>query len=307
MNCPLCQRESKSHVERQSYVFRRCEPCRHVYLDHQPLQDHVEQVYDDSYFFGGGAGYDDYLEQREVVRERGQFYERKLREFMSPGRLLDIGSGAGFFASAFADAGWKVSGLEPNSRMAEFANEQSRVPTKCGTVEDFSSAEPFDAIVAIQVAAHFVDPVKALERCFGALRPGGYLLVETWNSDSVTAGLLKASWHEYSPPSILHCFSKCSMDRLAARCGFDSIRQRTTLKKIRARHAKSLLRAKGEHSLVCRLALAAASVIPDRLSLYYPADDLFWSLYQRPLMEEVVQKKGTPIRAVAPQPAVSHV
>lgn len=306
MHCPLCQKEGSPHVENQGYEFLRCIVCNHVFLNHRPERCHTEQVYADEYFFGGGAGYDDYLAQKEVVTEHGRFYERKLRAVMTPGRMLDVGSGAGFAAKAFAEAGWQVAGLEPNASMAEFATREGGVPTRHGTMEEFSTDEPFDAIVAIQVAAHFVDPVAALERCFSALRPGGYLLVETWNSESLTARLLKSRWHEYSPPSVLHCFSKSSLDSFAESCGFVPVKQRTTLKKIRAGHAKSLLREKAEHSFTMRMALQVASVLPDGLTLVYPADDLFWSLYRRP--EAVVEKLPSGRKEnFVPQPVACHV
>ena len=240
------------------------------------------------------------------MEERGRFYEKKLRAVMPPGRVLDVGSGAGFVASTFAQEGWQVAGLEPNQSMAKFATEHSGVPTDCGTMEEFTSDDSFDAVLAIQVAAHFVNPHLALKRCFSALRPGGVLLIETWNSDSFAARLLKSSWHEYSPPSVLRCFSKRSLDLLAQSEGFIPVDQRTTLKKIRASHAKSLLKEKAEHSLLMRMAVAAASLIPDRLPLYYPADDLFWSLYQRP--EVAVDSEPVPLEPISkPQPAASHV
>lgn len=305
MNCPLCQRNSSSHVENQGFEFRRCNACHHVYLNHRAAEDHAESVYGDDYFFGGGAGYDDYLEQKDVVMERGRFYEKKLRAVMAPGRVLDVGSGAGFVAAAFANAGWQAKGLEPNQGMAEFATEVCGVPTACGTMEEFASDEPFDAVVAIQVAAHFSDPHEAFKGCFDALRPGGFLLVETWNCDSLAARLLKSSWHEYSPPSVLHCFSKRSLDSLAQSEGFVPFDQRTTFKKIRAGHAKSLLREKAEHSLMTQIALGAASVIPDRMAIYYPADDLFWSLYQRP--EAAVKVEPVASKKISkPQPVACH-
>ena len=286
MKCPLCQLEAKPHLENAGYTFQRCSPCHHVFVDHVPADDHVESVYGDDYFFGGGSGYDDYLANEGMLRERGKFYERKLRALIAPGRVLDVGSSAGFFASAFADEGWEAYGLEPNRRMVDAAVTSSGVPTTCGTMENFDGDEVFDAVLAIQVAAHFCDLHRSFRNCFQALRPGGLLLVETWNVDSLTARVTGSGWHEYSPPSVLHCFSKESLKRLTQAEGFELVECRTTLKKIRASHAKSLLRSKAETSVIMRTASTLSAVIPDQLEVYYPADDLFWAIFRRPLISQ---------------------
>lgn len=123
----------------------------------------------------------------------------------------------------------------------------------------------------IQVIAHFVDPRLALAKVTKALKPGGHLLVETWNSRSLTARLLGKRWHEYSPPSVLHCFSLKSLSHLTAKEGFHEVARGRPSKWISGGHAKALLRYKfGDVKWVERLML----MIPERASFPYPAEDL---------------------------------
>ncbi len=43
----------------------------------------------------------------------------------------------------------------------------------------------YDVVAMIQVIAHFVDPRAAVAKALAMLAPGGYLLVESWNSASL--------------------------------------------------------------------------------------------------------------------------
>jgi hypothetical protein len=112
------------------------------------------------------------------------------------------------------------------------------------------------------------------------LRPGGYLLIESWDSESWTARLFGRHWHEYSPPSVLHYFSRSSLLRLAQLHGFRLLASGRPAKKISAGHAKSLL----EHKLrgpAFRLLRPLLGIIPEGLVLPYPSEDLRWMLFQK--------------------------
>ena len=67
---------------------------------------------------------------------------------------------------------------------------------------------PYDLVVMLQVIAHLVDPLATGRRIAELLRPDGLWLVETWDRESRTARLFGRRWHEYSPPSVLHWFSR---------------------------------------------------------------------------------------------------
>ena len=73
-------------------------------------------------------------------------------------------------------------------------------------LENLPVDDEYDAVSMIQVLPHFIDPKRAMAVVTKVLKPGGLLLIETWNRDSWTARLFGKNWHEYSPPSVLHWF-----------------------------------------------------------------------------------------------------
>jgi SAM-dependent methyltransferase len=240
--------------------------------------DHVTRTYDDAYFNAGGAGYPDYLAEGDLLRERGRWYARQVACFMPVGAVLDVGAAAGFLLKGFEDLGWRGEGIEPNATMARHAREALGLSVAAAQLENFDTDRRFGLVTMIQVVAHLEDPRNSVARVAGLLGRGGHLLIETWNCRSLTARLLGSRWHEYSPPSVLHCFSARSLVVLAGGTGFRVVARGRPSKRISAGHAKALLRYKyGEHFLVSGLLRS----VPDRAQLPYPSEDLVWLLLRK--------------------------
>jgi SAM-dependent methyltransferase len=208
-----------------------------------------------------------------MLSDRGRWYAQLLERHVERGSVLEVGCAAGFWLAALVELGWTGRGVEPNATMAEHARERLGLDVTTGTLETLSGAERFDLVAMIQVLAHFTDPRRALGLAVERLRPGGHLLVESWDRRSLTARTFGSRWHEYSPPSVLHWFSPASLSQLGASFGLVEVARGRPRKRIAARHAKSLLGYK-----LGPLVRSAISIVPDRLSLPYPFDDLFWML-----------------------------
>ena len=156
-------------VQRE-FDIRECSVCKHRFAELQPGADHVAAVYGDDYFFGGGAGYPDYLEEGELLRAHARRYARLIRKYVQPGAMLDVGAASGFLCDGFRAAGWQPEGLEPNERMAAYGRDQLRLPFHNATLETFSGTRQYDLISMIQVLAHFTSP-RCSMRNAAALTP----------------------------------------------------------------------------------------------------------------------------------------
>jgi SAM-dependent methyltransferase len=281
MKCVICHGPLRRLFQHQGCWILGCEACHHRTAEVAPCANHVGRIYDDKYFHGGGAGYSDYLSEAEILRTQGQKYGSLLARHMTPGTLLDVGAAAGFVLKGFLDQGWSGEGIEPNPAMAEYARTHLGLRVVTGTLEGFESEREYDVVSMIQVIAHFVDLQRALRVAAERTRQGGFWLIETWNRESWTARAFGKHWHEYSPPSVLHWFSPEGLRRLAAQFGFQEIARGRPSKWIGGEHAKSLLRYRLESSRLGKIAAGAVNLIPDRIAIPYPAEDLFWTLYQK--------------------------
>lgn len=279
--CPLCGQASQRQFQKHGYWIRDCNRCNHRFAELQPSPSHAIATYADSYFTGGGAGYPDYLAEGSLLRQQGQRYAKLLSRYTSPGTMLDVGAAAGFILQGFADCGWQGQGIEPNPTMTLHAQQTLSLPVTVGTLEERQPTEPFDLVTAIQVVAHFFDIQQAFSIASEQTKSGGFWLIETWNYQSWMAKLLGTHWHEYSPPTVLHWFSPNSLAQFSARYGFQEVARGRPAKYIRGAHAKSLLRYKLQGLPVEKVLGKAIALIPDRVLIPYPAEDLFWILLQK--------------------------
>jgi SAM-dependent methyltransferase len=95
----------------------------------------------------------------------------------SPGAaVLDVGCGTGIAGRQFQAAGCTVLGVEPDSRMAEFAQSHG-LQVEVSTFESWRPAgRTFDAVVAAQ-SWHWVDPAIGPVKAAQVLRRDGRLAI----------------------------------------------------------------------------------------------------------------------------------
>jgi len=273
MSCPLCNASSELAFIAKGVDVLDCTLCGHRFAGLAADEQHVATVYADEYFTGGGAGYTDYAGEGEMLRRRGRDYAAKLARHAKPGRMLDVGAAAGYILEGFVDEDWSGMGLEPNAAMATLAQKRG-VDVRQGSLEAFASDEQFDLVSMIQVAAHFYDPRTAFNKAFELLKPGGMLLVETWNRGSISARVFGKNWHEYSPPSVLNWWTKDGLTTFLSQIGFERIDGGRPSKKISGGHVRSLLKYRLGDNFLLKL-------IPEKINFPYPSEDLFWALYKK--------------------------
>ncbi len=274
MNCPLCNSKSGFAFEVKGFSLRDCRQCSHRFAAIPADEIHVAQQYSDDYFNGGGAGYSDYLAESDLLIARGRMYAKKLAAFGEPGKLLDVGAAAGFILKGFCGAGWSGVGVEPNASMVASGRDSLGLDLRLGSLESFATDERFDLISMIQVAAHFYDPATAFTKAHQLLRKNGLLLIETWDRSSLSARIFGKNWHEYSPPSVLHWFSKSGLTGFLDGVGFERVGGGRPSKKIGGGHVRSLLKYRLGDNFLLKL-------VPEKINFPYPSEDLFWALYRK--------------------------
>jgi SAM-dependent methyltransferase len=121
----------------------------------------------------------------------------------SPGReVLDVGCGTGIAARQLQAAGCAVLGVEPDTRMAEFAR-RSGIEVEVTTFEAWDPAgREFDAVTAATVW-HWLDPVASAVKAAQVLRPRGLLAVfgHVFALPAEVQDAFSAAYREVAPDS----------------------------------------------------------------------------------------------------------
>ncbi len=142
---------------------------------------------------------------------------------MRPGRALDVGCGRGHFLAAMRRRGWSVHGVEPSPQAAERAREEYGLPIQTGALRDVSRSVEFDVVTLWHVLEHVADPVEFLGDVWRVLRPGGLVVIETPNVDSVDRRLFGRHWMGWDPPRHLHLFGPRTLAAILERRGFSEV------------------------------------------------------------------------------------
>ncbi|MDC0768744.1 class I SAM-dependent methyltransferase [Streptomyces sp. HD] len=97
---------------------------------------------------------------------------------------LDVGCGTGKLASALDALGHRVTGLEPDPRMAAVATAKG-LAVDVATFEDWDPADRRFDVVACGQAWHWLRPGDRVDRAARCLRPGGRILL-AWNFSALS-------------------------------------------------------------------------------------------------------------------------
>ncbi len=177
------------------------------------------------------AGYfaREYFELHEGKRRYLRFLVGLLREHgIGAGRVLDTGSGYGFFLAALRDSGYTAVGLELALHAAAVARRERGVAVVnadaggCGGQLSFADAG-FQAVTMLDLIEHLPDYGRALRGCRQALAHGGLLFVITLNAGSLARPLLGRRWSWHLDPTHVHLFSAATLRAALTAAGFEVV------------------------------------------------------------------------------------
>jgi 2-polyprenyl-3-methyl-5-hydroxy-6-metoxy-1,4-benzoquinol methylase len=163
--------------------------------------------YEESYFEGEqpGVGYGKYREQAWWRMEKATRLVRQIqgiakyvgKSLPRGARLLDVGSGYGYFRKAAADSGWFSDGVEISHHAAAIASQDFGLNTFVGALGEFAlrSAQPYDVITLFDTIEHVQDPVALLRHLSDLLVRGGLCVIRTPSLLAVEADVFRNYYH----------------------------------------------------------------------------------------------------------------
>jgi len=151
-----------------------------------------------------------------------------MEKLLGPGRrrILDIGSGPGFFLQTAMKRGWDALGIEPSRQAAEHTRKLG-----AAVVEGFFSADSapglgqFDAVHLNNVLEHVPDPIDILNLAKQRLAKGGAICINIPNDFSPLQIAARATANTggwwIAPPHHLNYFDFATLEALLVRLGFE--------------------------------------------------------------------------------------
>ena len=156
-----------------------CQSCGFRHIDPLFSDEELKKFYDSEFYQNERPDYFRHAEEdKEWWMLRYRHYFKTLEAKTAGRRLLDIGSGPGYFLEAGRERGWDVLGFEASPAAAHYTKKRG-----LAVINDYFSAGKaqdlgaFDVVSLLLVLEHLRDPVGLIEEAVNQLVPGGLLLV----------------------------------------------------------------------------------------------------------------------------------
>jgi 2-polyprenyl-3-methyl-5-hydroxy-6-metoxy-1,4-benzoquinol methylase len=276
-----CDYEKVLLFEKNGYQIRECRQCELQFSRLSDVANHLSNSFSDDYFFGGKDGYPDYLKEGSILYKSGLHYAKILSKYIQPGKVLDVGSAAGFILKGFEKGGWKCFGVEPNDTMASYGRSQLNLDIQTCGLEEYSTTENFDLINLIQIIGSFYDLDKAMSTITSLLKKDGLVMVESWDMKSLYARLMGTNWHEYCPPTVIRWFSDKTLSDLFKFYGMELVAKGRPLKRININHGLTLFDYSFPKFLFKKGLIKFFRTAVGKYNVIYPPIDLKWYLFKK--------------------------
>lgn len=214
VECPICGIfDIKEVFVEEPFRIVKCQGCTLVYTLPRLSSAQIKQMYQTKYWKSPKArefGYTDYLNDSELYLKTFDLRSQIIDRYKTtPGKLLEIGSAAGFFLKVMAEKRWQTTGVEISALMVDYARDKLKLPDiRLGTLKQQNLPESsFDVIVLWDVIEHLENPRQILRETERLLKDDGILILETQNVESVFSKFMGKSWHHYKHQEHLWHFS----------------------------------------------------------------------------------------------------
>ena len=153
------------------------------------------------------------LRQESLVKNKWIMNEIRERQGIAkPGKILDIGCGAGFFCNLAAQEGFEVSGVDAADDALKVARQFDATKSVQYINSDARKTpfadESFDVVTSLDFLEHIDEPQKVIQEAARVLKPGGLFFFHTFSRNFLTyLVIIKAvEWLVKNAPKDLHIY-----------------------------------------------------------------------------------------------------
>ena len=230
--CPVCEKEAfrkrftvKDHfLTLKDFTIAACVNCGMLVTADAPGEQEMADYYQS----------DDYISHSDnrkgLVNKTYHFVRRimlrkkygiiRKANGKTTGKILDIGTGTGYFLNFMKEKGWTTEGTEKNENAREFARNNWQLTVYSDN--QLSSLNPgsFDAITLWHVLEHLPDLREHFRAMRSLLSKEGILVIAVPNAASFDARHYKEYWAALDVPRHLWHFTPDHIRKLGLKEGF---------------------------------------------------------------------------------------
>jgi 2-polyprenyl-3-methyl-5-hydroxy-6-metoxy-1,4-benzoquinol methylase len=149
-------------------------------------------------------------------------------------KVLDLGSGRGWFAIEMAKRGCMVTAVDLSEKNLEYIHKANKtIECKIGSAYELPfDSERFDWIVMNEVLEHLEEPEKAIEHLKSYLDPNGKVMISVPYKEKINYSLC-IHCNKLTPHNAhLHSFDMIQLRKLFRHHGYDVLKEHLYLNKV---------------------------------------------------------------------------
>ncbi len=232
VECPLCGGEQlhkflvcKDHYATgENFAILECDNCGFRMTQDAPVEAEIGRYYESPDYISHSNTHKGLMNRvYHYVRAYMLRKKAKLVENASgkkSGRILDIGTGTGYFSQTMKTRGWQVDAIEKSAQARDFAKQNFGLEIKDESEVGHYGNQVFDVITMWHVLEHVENQAYEWEILHRQLKDDGVLVIAVPNCSSTDAKRYGAFWAAYDVPRHLWHFTPETMQRMAEKQGF---------------------------------------------------------------------------------------
>jgi spore coat polysaccharide biosynthesis protein SpsF (cytidylyltransferase family)/spore coat polysaccharide biosynthesis predicted glycosyltransferase SpsG/2-polyprenyl-3-methyl-5-hydroxy-6-metoxy-1,4-benzoquinol methylase len=223
--CPGCSGIRKEPVYRSAnYNLFYCKKCNIYHLDNFTEYNdiYVDKYFTDEYKAQYGKTYE---EDRANISRISEERIRIIKKYLPKGKLLDFGSGLGFFSETAEKNGFTTVSVDVSGYAVDYIRDKLHLDASVGDQSFFEkTSDKYDVISAFYVIEHIKDFEKLIFLFACHLNSGGVLVLSTPNADGFSIRYNFDEYKKVHPKDHYRIFSPGFLTKLLKKYGFYKIK-----------------------------------------------------------------------------------
>ncbi len=230
--CPVCDGSSFStflicsdfFVSGEEFKIKKCDNCGFKITENIEDEENIGRYYQsESYISHSNTSKGLINRVYHQVRKYMLVEKRKLVEkstSLKSGKILDIGTGTGYFLNVMKENGWQATGTEKSKEAREFAKKEFDLDVLSTENIYLLKEKSFDVITLWHVLEHIHRINENMDLFHKLLMEKGKLIIAVPNHSSYDAKHYKQYWAAWDVPRHIWHFAPEQMEKLGEKHKF---------------------------------------------------------------------------------------